>query len=48
MKNFIFISPNFPTNYWQFCRPRMVEGDIEPLDSGEPLYGCAGIGYHYQ
>lgn len=20
MKNFIFISPNFPTNYWQFCK----------------------------
>ena len=20
MKNFIFISPNFPTNYWMFCR----------------------------
>lgn len=20
MKNLIFISPNFPTNYWQFCR----------------------------
>ena len=20
MQNFIFISPNFPTNYWQFCR----------------------------
>ncbi len=20
MKNFIFLSPNFPTNYWQFCR----------------------------
>ncbi len=20
MKNFIFISPNFPTNYWLFCR----------------------------
>ena len=19
MQNFIFISPNFPTNYWQFC-----------------------------
>ncbi len=19
MKNFVFISPNFPTNYWQFC-----------------------------
>lgn len=20
MKNFIFISPNFPENYWKFCR----------------------------
>lgn len=20
MKNFIFLSPNFPTNYWKFCR----------------------------
>ena len=20
MKNFIFISPNFPENYWRFCR----------------------------
>ncbi len=20
MKNFVFISPNFPTNYWMFCR----------------------------
>ena len=20
MKNFVFISPNFPVNYWQFCR----------------------------
>src|SRR5699024_2363715 len=20
MKNFIFISPNFPENYWHFCR----------------------------
>lgn len=20
MKNFVFISPNFPTNYWRFCR----------------------------
>ncbi len=19
MKNFVFISPNFPTNYWKFC-----------------------------
>ena len=20
MENVIFISPNFPTNFWQFCR----------------------------
>ena len=20
MTNFVFISPNFPTNYWMFCR----------------------------
>ena len=19
MKNFVFISPNFPENYWEFC-----------------------------
>ena len=26
MKNTIFISPNFPTNYWQFCRELRDDG----------------------
>ena len=26
MKNFIFISPNFPTNYWQFCHELQNNG----------------------
>ena len=26
MKNVIFISPNFPTNYWQFCRELKQNG----------------------
>ena len=26
MKNVIFISPNFPTNYWQFCRQLKQNG----------------------
>ena len=26
MQNFIFISPNFPTNYWQFCRELKNDG----------------------
>lgn len=26
MKNFIFISPNFPSNYWKFCRELQNNG----------------------
>lgn len=26
MKNFVFISPNFPTNYWQFCHELKQNG----------------------
>ena len=26
MKNFIFISPNFPENYWRFCRALKNDG----------------------
>ncbi len=26
MKNVIFISPNFPTNYWMFCRELLLDG----------------------
>ena len=30
MKNFIFISPNFPDNYWHFCAepPRYLSAEI--------------------
>ena len=32
MKNCVFISPNFPTNYWKFCRelrnPRPVVAHV--------------------
>ena len=26
MKNVIFISPNFPTNYWMFCKELKENG----------------------
>lgn len=26
MKNFIFLSPNFPSNYWKFCRALKLNG----------------------
>ena len=26
MKNFVFLSPNFPTNYWKFCKELKVNG----------------------
>ena len=26
MKNFVFISPNYPANYWQFCRALKEQG----------------------
>ena len=37
MKNFIFISPNFPTNYWQFCHELKKNG-INVLGIGEQPY----------
>ena len=30
MKNFIFISPNFPTNYWKFCAELKKERHERP------------------
>ena len=38
MKNFIFISPNFPTNYWQFCK--------ELKDNGMNVLGIGDQPYH--
>ena len=37
MKNFIFISPNFPTNYWLFCRELKKNG-LNVLGIGDHPY----------
>lgn len=37
MKNFIFISPNFPTNYWMFCR-HLKDNGLNVLGIGDQPY----------
>ena len=37
MKNVVFISPNFPTNYWQFCRELKKNG-MHVLGIGDQPY----------
>ena len=37
MKNFVFISPNFPTNYWLFCRELKKNG-LNVLGIGDAPY----------
>ena len=37
MKNFIFISPNFPTNYWQFCK-HLRDNGLNVLGIGDQPY----------
>ncbi|MDO5139303.1 MAG: ATP-grasp domain-containing protein [Oscillospiraceae bacterium] len=37
MKNFVFISPNFPDNYWLFCR-RLRENGLRVLGIGDSPY----------
>ena len=37
MKNLVFISPNFPTNYWQFCRELKNNG-LNVLGIGDQPY----------
>ncbi len=37
MKNFVFISPNFPTNYWKFCRELKSNG-LRVLGVGDCPY----------
>lgn len=37
MKNVIFISPNFPTNYWQFCR-ELKQNGMNVLGIGDQPY----------
>ena len=41
MKNIIFISPNFPTNYWQFCRELKNNG-MNVLGIGDQPYNELG------
>lgn len=38
MKNFVFISPHFPTNYWQFCR--------ELKNNGMNVFGIGDAPYN--
>ena len=37
MKNLVFISPNFPTNYWQFCKELKNNG-MNVLGIGDQPY----------
>ena len=37
MKNVIFISPNFPTNYWMFCK-ELKENGLNVLGIGDQPY----------
>lgn len=37
MQNFIFISPNFPTNYWRFCKELKANG-LRVLGIGDQPY----------
>jgi len=37
VKNFVFISPNFPTNYWKFCR-HLKDNGINVLGIGDQPY----------
>ncbi len=37
MKNFVFISPNFPTNYWMFCKELKKNG-LRVLGIGDAPY----------
>ena len=37
MKNFVFISPNFPTNYWQFCH-ELLQNGMNVLGIGDQPY----------
>ena len=37
MKNFVFISPNFPTNYWYFCK-HLKENGMRVLGIGDCPY----------
>ena len=37
MKNFVFLSPNFPTNYWMFCK-ELKDNGLNVLGIGDQPY----------
>ena len=37
MKNFVFLSPNFPTNYWKFCK-ELKDNGMRVLGIGDEPY----------
>ena len=39
MKNVVFISPNFPANYWNFCHHLKANG-MNVLGIGEHIKQC--------
>lgn len=53
MKNFIFISPNFPTNYWKFCAALKKNG-MNVLGIGDCPYNqlmpelCGSLNEYYK
>ena len=42
MKNVVFLSPNFPENYWNFCRELKNNG-LRVLGIGVVLYWLYGL-----
>ena len=43
--NFIFVSPNFPHTYWQFC-DRLKRDGVNVLGIGDAVCGCSMGGVH--
>ena len=37
MKNFVFISPNFPLTYWKFCRELKYNGSAFWASATAPM-----------
>ena len=46
MKNFIFISPNFPLTYWRFCKELKNNGLRVLLDRRHKRRGDLGSAHH--
>ena len=42
MKNFVFVSPNFPEKYWQFCDELQKNG-VRVLGIGDTPYDLLSV-----